>query len=51
VFVSAPSGPASPAEGHQYFGHVAVDGTSRVMTVTLRDLDGRVLFGVDLDPA
>jgi alkaline phosphatase D len=51
VFVAAPDGPASPADGHQYFGHVAVDGATRMMRVTLRDLDGRVLFGVDLDPA
>jgi alkaline phosphatase D len=51
VFVKAPPAPnTSPADGYQFFGHVAIDGHSRRMTVSLRDLDGDVLFSVDLDP-
>ena len=30
-----------PSEGMQFFGHVAIDGTSQQMTVTLKDLDDR----------
>lgn len=50
VFVAAPPAPnTSPADGYQFFGHVAVDGGSRAMTVSLRDRDGRVLYSVTLD--
>lgn len=50
VFVKAPpASNTSPADGFQFFGHVAIDGGSRVMTVSLRDLDGKVLFSVDLE--
>ena len=41
----------SPADGYQFFGHVAIDGGSRVMTVSLRDLDGNVLYTTKLEPA
>src|SRR3954469_8586710 len=52
VFAKAPPAPnTSPADGYQFFGHVAIDGGSRVMTVSLRDLDGTVLFSIDLQPA
>jgi alkaline phosphatase D len=51
VFVKAPpAANTSPADGFQFFGHVAVDGRSGVMTVSLRDIDGQVLFSVDLQP-
>ncbi len=51
-FVKAPPAPnTSPADGFQFFGHVAIDGGSRVMTVSLRDIDGHVVYGVDLEPA
>jgi len=51
VFVKAPPVQnTSPADGFQFFGHVSIDGASRVMTVSLRDLDGAVLFSVDLEP-
>jgi len=51
VFVSAPpTAGVGPADGYQFFGEVAVDGHSGVMTVRLRDIDGAVLFGVDLEP-
>ncbi len=50
IFVKAPlANNTSPADGFQFFGHVAIDGGSRVMTVSLRDLDGKVLFSVDLE--
>ena len=50
-FVAAPPRvAASPLEVAQYFGHVRIDGESRVMTVDLRDTDGRSLFAVDLQP-
>jgi alkaline phosphatase D len=50
-FVAAPPRQnASPAEGHQFFGQVSIDGVSRAMTVRLRDIDGRVLWSKDLDP-
>jgi len=52
VFVKAPPAPnTSPADGFQFFGHVAIDGHSGVMTVSLRDLDGNVVYSVDLPPA
>jgi alkaline phosphatase D len=45
VFAAVPPAPnTSPADGFQFFGHVAIDGHSAAMTVSLRDLDGRVLF-------
>nr|WSX24922.1 alkaline phosphatase D family protein [Streptomyces tubercidicus] len=40
----------NPAYGHQYFGEVDIDGSSEVMTVRLRDIDGKVLYSVGIDP-
>ena len=40
----------SPALGLQFFGHVAIDGPSEVMTVTLRDVEDAELFQVKLEP-
>jgi alkaline phosphatase D len=40
----------SPALGLQFFGHVAIDGTSGVMTVTLKDWDDRALWSTNLEP-
>jgi alkaline phosphatase D len=52
VFVKAPPVQnTSPADGFQFFGHVAIDGDSRQMTVSLRDLDGDVVYSVELAPA
>jgi alkaline phosphatase D len=45
-----PTANASPADGFQFFGEVAIDAASDVLTVRLRDLDGAVLFTVDLTP-
>jgi alkaline phosphatase D len=39
-----------PTEGKQYFGLAVIDGETEVMTVSLHDLAGTVLFKVDLDP-
>jgi alkaline phosphatase D len=39
-----------PSEGLQFFGHVAIDGASEVMTVTLKDVDDRALWAVNLEP-
>ena len=52
VFVAAPPrANTSPAEGHQYFGQVDIDGATGELTVRLRDLDGRTLFTQPLMPA
>lgn len=40
----------SPAAGYQFFGHVAVDGATEQMTVTLRDAADADLWHVTLDP-
>jgi alkaline phosphatase D len=51
VYVKAPSAPNQPpSDGLQFFGHVAIDGATQVMTVTLKDWDDRTLWSVSLDP-
>ena len=40
----------SPASGLQFFGHVAIDGATGVMTVTLKDIDDRALWSTNLEP-
>jgi alkaline phosphatase D len=54
VFVKAPTKEQgqnlSPAEGLQFFGHVAIDGASGVMTVTLKDVADRALWSIRLEP-
>jgi alkaline phosphatase D len=51
VFVKAPPAPnASPASGYQFFGHVAISGASRALTVTLRDIEGTILHTQVLTP-
>jgi alkaline phosphatase D len=51
VYVNAPSTPnRPPSEGLQFFGHVAIDGTTQVMTVTLKDVDDRALWSTTLEP-
>ena len=39
---------APPTEGGLYFGHVRIDGRTRAMTVTHRDLAGAVLHRLEL---
>ncbi len=48
----APKGQANlpPWEGRQYFGHVAIDGQSGAMTVTLKDIADTALWSVMLLP-
>ncbi len=48
-----PAGQAnlSPAAGLQFFGHVAIDGATEQMTVTLKDAADADLWRVTLDPA
>src|SRR5919202_2876403 len=40
-----------PTEGFQFFGTVRIDGASQVMTVALHNLEGRVIYSVNLAPA
>jgi alkaline phosphatase D len=40
----------SPATEFQFFGHVAIDGATGVMTVTLKDIDDRALWSTKLEP-
>jgi alkaline phosphatase D len=39
-----------PAHGLQFFGHVAIDGATEVMTVTLKDIDDNALWSIKLEP-
>jgi alkaline phosphatase D len=39
-----------PSAGMQFFGHVAIDGLTGVMTVTLKDWDDHALWSTKLDP-
>ncbi len=39
-----------PSYGLQFFGHVAIDGASEVMTVTLKDVDDHALWSTKLEP-
>jgi alkaline phosphatase D len=34
----------------QFFGHVAIDGPTGIMTVTLKDRDDTALWSVKLEP-
>ncbi|HEY9635757.1 MAG TPA: alkaline phosphatase D family protein [Coleofasciculaceae cyanobacterium] len=39
-----------PSDGLQFFGTVKIEGTSQVMTVAIHNLEGKVLYSVDLPP-
>jgi alkaline phosphatase D len=39
-----------PSDGLQFFGHVAIDGATQVMTVTLKDRDDHALWSTTLEP-
>ncbi|MEQ4209525.1 alkaline phosphatase D family protein [Actinopolymorpha sp. B9G3] len=41
----------NPAFGYQFFGEVAFDRDTRAMTVRLRDIDGSILYTVELPPS
>ena len=45
---AAPHANTGPAEGAQFFGEVQIDGPSRELTVTLRDVEGHALFTTTL---
>ncbi|MGY4492407.1 alkaline phosphatase D family protein [Pseudomonas sp. TE3610] len=52
VFQKAPPAQnTSPLAGFQFFGEVNIEGQSAELTVTLRDLDGVVVFSQKLQPA
>lgn len=40
----------APCFGLQFFGHVAIDGATEVMTVTLRDVEDRDLWATRIEP-
>ena len=40
----------APCFGLQFFGHVAIDGESEVMTVTLKDVDDNNLWSTRIEP-
>jgi alkaline phosphatase D len=40
----------APCFGLQFFGHVAIDGDTEVMTVTLKDVDDRTLWSRPIEP-
>ena len=40
----------APCYGLQFFGHVAIDGISETLTVTLKDVADRALWSITLDP-
>ena len=39
-----------PSYDLQFFGHVAIDGASEVMTVTLKDWNDQALWSTRLEP-
>jgi alkaline phosphatase D len=39
-----------PSDGLQFFGHIAIDGASEIMTVTLKDVDDHALWSIQLEP-
>jgi alkaline phosphatase D len=41
----------APCYGLQFFGHVAIDGATGTLTVTLKDVENRALWAITLDPA
>jgi alkaline phosphatase D len=40
----------SPAAGLQFFGHIAIDGKTERMTVTLRDVNDAALWSTVIEP-
>ena len=53
-FIKAPSAEQGqnlpPSAGLQFFGQVAIDGASEVMTVALKDVEDRALWSIALEP-
>jgi len=48
---ASPVSNLSPLSGMQSFGQVDIDGDSRIMTVTLKNLEGDILFQQSIMPA
>jgi alkaline phosphatase D len=40
----------APCFGLQFFGHIAIDGATGVLTVTLKDVGDRELWSIDIEP-
>jgi alkaline phosphatase D len=40
----------APCFGLQFFGHVAIDGATAALTVTLKDVADQALWGITLEP-
>jgi alkaline phosphatase D len=40
----------APCFGLQFFGHVSIDGATEVLTVTLKDVEDRNLWTIELEP-
>jgi alkaline phosphatase D len=40
----------APSFGLQFFGHVAIDGATETLAVTLKDVDDRALWAVTMQP-
>ena len=40
----------APCFGLQFFGHIAIDGTTGVLTVTLKNVDDRTLWSTTIEP-
>jgi alkaline phosphatase D len=53
-YINAPSKEQAqnlpPSEGLQFFGHVGIDGTTGLMTVTLKDVADRALWSTTIEP-
>ncbi|MGR9088555.1 MAG: alkaline phosphatase D family protein [Gammaproteobacteria bacterium] len=47
---ASPTPNLSPMAGLQFFGQVDIDGDSRIMTVSLKDIEGETLFVQDIYP-
>ena len=41
----------APCFGLQFFGHIAIDGASGTMTVTLKDVENRALWSTGIEPS
>jgi alkaline phosphatase D len=39
-----------PSEGYQFFGLIKIDGRTKVMTVALKNIEGKTLYSIDLAP-
>jgi alkaline phosphatase D len=54
IYMKAPSKEQGqnlpPSAGLQFFGHVAIDGATQVMTVTLKDVEDHALWSTMLEP-